>query len=143
MKQLWTWLRGGKEWRVLVSEEYGFRYWLWRFRGTEDELLHEFDQHLPAHCQQLPTVLPGKVKECSVEGYLDCDYHAHWHEPDDSVIEKSVPHDVKTVESGCGCQDDCGCGKLSFSSQEEAQKAAEYIHSCNHAIAKKVDEQYK
>ena len=135
-------LLGKKTFTVVIDEEHGYRYWLWEFSGTERQLLETFNSNKPKNCLIEPTVLPGKVKECSAERYLDCDYHAHWHEPDDSVIEKSVPHDVKTVETGCGCQDDCGCDKLCFPSKEEAEKAAEYIHGCNHAIAKKVDEQY-
>ena len=89
-------LLGKKKFMVLIDEEYGYRYWLWEFRGTEEQLLEAFNSNKPESCTTEPTVLPGKVREIPswTELHLsmapDCDYHAHWHESDDSEIFKIV-----------------------------------------------------
>lgn len=79
-----------KQWIVAITEEYGFDNCIWIFDGTEVELFKVFTKNLPADCCVTPEKnLPGEIVRSGLKEYSErCTHTAHWHEPDDSSINR-------------------------------------------------------
>lgn len=84
--------------KILIEEEYGYRYWIWTHPGTKEELLTDWnkgeaplDFFNPRNSSfkgsleqiQTPEVIRGAWKEVEGGSYL----YAHVHEPGDTFIE--------------------------------------------------------
>lgn len=74
---------------VLVSEEYGYRWWVWDTGMTESELI-KFWENIPEmrkHYMNPSVTLPGKWHEAS-PGHGRWFAHIHWE--DDSFLQKTL-----------------------------------------------------
>ena len=84
--------------RVLIDVEYGRELYFWDIDVANDqELIDIFEEHKPTTCLDEVSVLPGKLTLLPSEPTIPYDYHAHWHEANDSSITKvvgKVPHDL-------------------------------------------------
>ena len=77
--------------RVLIDVEYGRELYFWDIDVINDqELIDIFEAHKPTTCLDEVSVLPGKLTLLPSEPTIPYDYHAHWHEADDSSIIKVV-----------------------------------------------------
>ena len=79
--------------RLIVEEEYGFKYWLWNVEGTKEDVKRIFDEKTscPAYYSGR-SVLGGSWQEVEWEEWRDVadsdeyDGFAHIHTEDDSKL---------------------------------------------------------
>ena len=87
--------------RVLIDVEYGRELYFWDIDvDTEQDLIDIFEAYKPTTCLDEVYELPGKLTLLPSEPTIPYDYHAHWHEADDSSITKvvgKVPHDIELL----------------------------------------------
>ena len=85
--------------RVLIDVEYGRELYFWDIDVANDqELIDIFEAHKPTTCLDEVSVLPGKLTPLPSEPTIPYDYHAHWHEADDSSIIKVVEKPKNDIE---------------------------------------------
>lgn len=79
--------------KLIVEEEYGFKYWFWRSEGTEEEIQKNFKEVTSVSTYYAERdKLPGEWVEVEWEEWrevqLDGEYDgfAHIHNYDDSTI---------------------------------------------------------
>ena len=85
--------------RVLIDVEYGRELYFWDIDvDNEQDLIDIFEAYKPTTCLDEVYELPGKLTLLPSEPTIPYDYHAHWHEADDSSITKVVEKPKTDIE---------------------------------------------
>ena len=83
--------------KVFVEEEYGYRYWIWEYPGTKEELIADWKAHKAPLCYFDPrnSKFEGELKSADID-HRDvkiadiengCDAYAHVHWDEDTVLK--------------------------------------------------------